>query len=80
MVWKEINGRLCTEIKCQDFKEALLLFNEIATIAEKLNHHPDFKIYSYRFLSIEVYSHETNSITPKDYELVKEIDVIAGQK
>ena len=80
MVWKEINGRLYTEIKCQDFKEALLLFNEIATIAEKLNHHPDVKIYSYRFLSIEVYSHETNSITPKDYELAERIDHVLDGK
>ena len=75
MVWREINGRLCTEMKCKDFEEALLFLNEIAAIAEKLNHHPDIKIHSYRFISIEVYTHDTNSITEKDHELKKEIHV-----
>ena len=73
MVWREINGRLCTEMKCKDFEEALLFLNEIAAIAEKLNHHPDIKIHSYRFISIEVYTHDTNSITEKDHELTKAI-------
>ena len=75
MNWEELDGKLCTEIKCNDFKEALLLFNEIAKVAEKLNHHPDIRIYSYRFLSIEVFTHDTNSITEKDHELKKAIDL-----
>tara|TARA_B100001115_G_C15735599_1_gene358584 strand:- start:525 stop:788 length:264 start_codon:yes stop_codon:yes gene_type:complete len=75
MVWKEINGKLCSEIKCHDFKEAVLLFNEIAKVAEKSNHHPDIKIHGYRFMSIEVYTHDTNSITEKDYKLKKEINL-----
>ena len=75
MVWREINGKLSTEIKCQDFEEALLFLNEIAKVAEKRNHHPDIKIHSYRFVSIELYTHDTNSITEKDHELKKEIRV-----
>ena len=75
MNWEELDGKLCTEIKCNDFKEALLLFNEIAKVAEKLNHHPDIRIHSYRFLSIEVFTHDTNSITEKDHELKKAIDL-----
>ena len=41
-----------------------------------MNHHPDMKIYSYRFLSIEIYTHDTNSITQKDYDLSKQIDLV----
>ena len=76
MVWKESNEKLCTEIKCKDFKEAVLLLNEIAKVAEKSNHHPDMKIHSYRFLSLEVYTQETNSITEKDHKLALEIDLL----
>jgi 4a-hydroxytetrahydrobiopterin dehydratase len=75
MNWEELDGKLCTEIKCNDFKEALLLFNEIAKVAEKYNHHPDIRIHSYRFLSIELFTHDTNSITEKDHELKKAIDL-----
>jgi len=80
MNWKESNGKLVKNIKCEDFEEALALLNKIALVAEELNHHPDLKIYSYKFLSIEIYTHDTNSITPKDHKLVKEIDLILSKK
>lgn len=80
MNWKEANGKLCRNVKCQDFAEALVLLNEIAAVAEKFNHHPDLKIHNYRFLRIEVYTHDTNSITPKDHKLAKEIDLILSKK
>ena len=79
MNWEESNGKLVRNIKCQDFKEALEILNIIAVIAERINHHPDMKIFSYKFLSIEVYTHDTNSITEKDYELAKEIDLVLDE-
>ena len=80
MNWEESNGKLVRNIKCQDFKEALEILNTIAIIAERINHHPDMKIFSYKFLSIEVYTHDTNSITAKDYELAEAIDQILDGK
>ena len=74
MNWEEIDGKLVRNLKCQDFEEALALLNKIAMISESINHHPDMKIFSYKFLSIEVYTHDTNSITAKDYELAEAID------
>ena len=79
MNWEESNGKLVRNVKCQDFKEALEILNTIAVIAERMNHHPDMKIFSYKFLSIEVYTHDTNSITEKDYELAKEIVLVLDE-
>jgi 4a-hydroxytetrahydrobiopterin dehydratase len=79
MNWEESDGKLVRNVKCQNFKEALSLLNKIAVIAESINHHPDLKIFSYKFLSIEVYTHDTNSITAKDYELTEEIDLILDE-
>ena len=76
MKWTETESKLMKTIKCQDFNHALAILNKIAVIAESMNHHPDLKIYSYRFLSIEIYTHDTNSITQKDYELSKQIDLV----
>ncbi len=76
MNWTETESKLMKTIKCQDFNHALALLNKIAVLAESMNHHPDMKIYSYRFLSIEIYTHDTNSITQKDYDLSKQIDLI----
>ena len=76
MKWTETESKLMKTIKCQDFNHALALLNKIAVVAESMNHHPDMKIYSYRFLSIEIYTHDTNSITQKDYDLSKQIDLV----
>lgn len=76
MKWTETESKLMKTIKCQDFNHALALLNKIAVAAESMNHHPDMKIYSYRFLSIEIYTHDTNSITQKDYDLSKQIDLV----
>jgi 4a-hydroxytetrahydrobiopterin dehydratase len=76
MKWTETESKLMKTIKCQDFNHALAVLNKIAVVAESVNHHPDMKIYSYRFLSIEIYTHDTNSITQKDYDLAKQIDKI----
>ena len=80
MKWTETESKLIKIIKCQDFNHALALLNKIAVLAESMNHHPDLKIYSYRFLSIEIYTHDTNSITQKDYDLSKGIDEILSKK
>ena len=80
MKWTETESKLMKTIKCQDFNHALALLNKIAVLAESMNHHPDMKIYSYRFLSIEIYTHDTHSITQKDYDLSKQIDKILNTK
>ena len=80
MKWTETDSKLMKTIKCQDFNHALALLNKIAVIAESMNHHPDMKIYSYRFLSIEIYTHDTNSITQKDYDLSRQIDLVLIRK
>ena len=80
MKWTETESKLMKTIKCQDFNNALALLNKIAVLAESMNHHPDLKIYSYRFLSIEIFTHDTNSITQKDYDLSIQIDEILNTK
>ena len=80
MNWEKLDGKLVRKENCLDFSGALALLNKIAVIAETINHHPDMKIFSYKFLSIEVYTHDTNSITAKDYELAEAIDKILDRK
>ena len=80
MKWTNSEGKLSRKIECQDFNDALALVNKIALIAEELNHHPNLNIYDYKWLKIEVYSHDTNSITQKDHQLTKKIDIVLEQK
>ena len=74
MKWTNSEGKLSRKIECQDFNDALELVNKIALIAETLNHHPDLKIHNYKFLTIDLFTHTTNSITEKDILLSQKID------
>lgn len=71
--WSEQNGKLVAVFKCRDFKHALALLNSIGDIAEKLQHHPDVGIRDYNEVFVSTVTHDTNSITEKDYELAGEI-------
>lgn len=73
--WK-IKKALVLEVKLDDFKSVITLVNKIKDVAEKLNHHPNLHIHDYNELQIEIYTHEKNEITEKDFELAKEIEKI----
>lgn len=65
--------KIILEYTCENFQDALDKVNLIWKVAEKLNHHPDILLHSYKLLKIEIYTHETDSITQKDLELRKQI-------
>jgi 4a-hydroxytetrahydrobiopterin dehydratase len=71
--WKIIDNKLYREINLNNFKEVVLVFNLIAFLAEKLNHHPDLEIY-YKKIIIKLFTHSSNSITDKDIQLASLIE------
>ncbi|KKU63787.1 MAG: pterin-4-alpha-carbinolamine dehydratase [Candidatus Amesbacteria bacterium GW2011_GWC1_47_15] len=56
--WKPEKGKLVRELILEDFDAAVKLVNRIAVIAGELDHHPDIRIYDYKKLRIELYSHK----------------------
>lgn len=61
----------------ESFKEALNFVNIIAEISESLNHHPNISI-SYNKVSLEIFTHDINSITDLDFNLAKKIDELSS--
>ncbi|MFB6305906.1 MAG: 4a-hydroxytetrahydrobiopterin dehydratase, partial [Flavobacteriales bacterium] len=43
MSWKEQNDRIVKEFEFKDFKEAFAFMTKVAFLAEKHQHHPDWK-------------------------------------
>ncbi len=72
--WKEENNSLVKEFKFSDFKAAIVFINQVAEIAEHLNHHPEItNIYNKVILRLS--NHDAGDIvTDKDRELATEID------
>lgn len=72
--WNKIDSKLTITKKCNDFKHAVSLVNEISDIAERHQHHPDIGIKNYNELTITTTSHDEAKLTEKDYQLATEIN------
>ncbi len=72
--WRIVAGKLQREFEFANFKETIAFVNTVAEIAEDMNHHPDMLIHSYKKLTVEVWTHEAQSTTNKDYELATQIE------
>lgn len=73
--WKIKNERLCRDFKFKNFPEAISFMVAVSFEAEKLNHHPEWRnVYSTVF--VELITHDTNSITDKDYALAEAFDAV----
>ena len=73
-MWKEENNKLQQTFTFEDFVEAFGFMSKVALIAEKMNHHPEWKNV-YNKVEITLTTHdEGNTITEKDRKLAKAID------
>ncbi len=56
------------------FMEGIEFVNGLATIAERLEHHPDIHI-RWTTIRLEIQTHDEGGITPYDIELAEQIDI-----
>ncbi len=77
--WVEAeNGDAMTRaFKFGDFVEAFGFMTKVALIAEKIDHHPDWK-NSYNRVEITLTSHDAGGLTARDIALAEAIDRLAG--
>jgi len=57
----------------ETFMKAIHFINEIAALAENVDHHPDL-IIKYNQVNVLLTTHDAGNITNKDYDLAKMID------
>ena len=72
--WLIKDGKLTRTYQFANFILTIDFINALAQIAETQNHHPDLTLFAYKNLKIEIYTHDKDSITTKDYELAKAIE------
>ena len=71
--WELKDGYLTKIFSFDDFMDSVNFVNEIAPIAEKQQHHPDLTI-EYNKVTVRLRTHDQDSITEKDFELVNKIE------
>lgn len=75
-MWREENNKLKRTLKFKNFKEAMAFMNQVAEVAEEVNHHPWWSNV-YNKIEIELTTHDAgNTVTEKDIDLAKKIDQI----
>ncbi len=72
--WKEENNLLQREFTFKDFKEAMDFVNNVADVAEEVQHHPDIFIHDYKNVKISLTSHDAGKVTDKDHDMAERID------
>jgi 4a-hydroxytetrahydrobiopterin dehydratase len=61
------------EIIFKNFVEAFSFMTSVAIMAEKADHHPNWK-NAYNKVTIALNTHDADGLTDKDFKLAKEID------
>jgi 4a-hydroxytetrahydrobiopterin dehydratase len=74
-VWLLKGKFIHKEILFKDFIQAFSFMTSVAIIAEKSNHHPNWKNV-YNKVNIALNSHDADGLTDKDFQLARDIDQI----
>ncbi len=76
--WELVQGKLHREVKFPDFVQAFGYMSQIALLAEKLNHHPEWSnVYSR--VTIDLQTHEVGGISDLDFELAMAANRYLGE-
>jgi len=75
--WSLVNGHhLARRFLLADFRQALVLTNQIGNLAEQEGHHPDIRL-SWGTVEVTIYTHKIDGLTESDFVLAAKIDTIA---
>jgi 4a-hydroxytetrahydrobiopterin dehydratase len=78
--WSEVAGRdaIARTFTFRDFNEAFGFMARVALVAEKSDHHPEWRNV-YKTVEVTLATHDAGGVTEKDIALAKAMDAIAGQ-
>ncbi|NUN99987.1 MAG: 4a-hydroxytetrahydrobiopterin dehydratase [Saprospiraceae bacterium] len=78
-MWTEANNQLSATLTFKDFSAAFAFMTEVALLAEKMNHHPNWSNVWNR-VEIHLSTHDAgNTVTEKDRKLAAAIEVVYGK-
>jgi 4a-hydroxytetrahydrobiopterin dehydratase len=75
-MWQEVKNRLQATFHFKDFAEAFAFMTEVAFLAEKQNHHPNWSNV-WNTVEIHLTTHDAgNIVTDKDRKMALAIDAV----
>ena len=76
--WEARPGALFRSVKAPSFLAGIRLVDEVAEVAEQLNHHPDIDI-RWRTVSFTLSTHVRGGVTQYDVDLARRVTAVIDQ-
>jgi len=77
--WELKDGKIVKSFQFSSFMDAIEFVNEIARIAERLDHHPIITI-NWKTVKLSLKSFDVDAITKRDISLAEEIEKLIKSK
>ncbi|HEU4513145.1 MAG TPA: 4a-hydroxytetrahydrobiopterin dehydratase [Nocardioidaceae bacterium] len=75
--WTQEGDTITRSVEAPTFMEGIRLVQQVAEVAEDLDHHPDIDI-RWRTVTFRLSTHSAGGLTAKDLRLATDIDKLAG--
>lgn len=74
--WKREGKKIWRKYKFKDFDEAMNFINKMADIAREEDHHPDFQLYEWNNVTVELWTHAVGGLSENDFIVAAKINKI----
>jgi 4a-hydroxytetrahydrobiopterin dehydratase len=75
--WSREGDSIVREWRLNDFAGAIAFVNQVAELAERVNHHPDILVHGWNRVRLTLSTHSAGGLTEADFSLASEIDRLA---
>lgn len=75
--WIVERDRIRRDYSFSSFLDAMNFVNQVADLAERQRHHPNIRLHEWRFVELELYSHNEGRITPRDVQFALALDALS---
>lgn len=76
--WKVENGWLVKKFRFKQFMDGIGFVNQVAAIAEEMDHHPDVYI-RFGLITVSLMTHEAGGITERDFTQATRLEALAAK-
>ncbi|HSE72455.1 MAG TPA: 4a-hydroxytetrahydrobiopterin dehydratase [Nocardioidaceae bacterium] len=77
-LWTQDGDAIVRKVKADSFMDGMRLVQQVAGVAEDLNHHPDIDI-RWTTITFRLSTHSAGGLTAADLRLAGDIDRLAGR-
>ena len=74
--WTLEGDAISRDVSLSDFAAAIAFVNDVAGVAESLDHHPDILVHGWNNVRLTVTTHSEGGLTAKDFELAAGVDAL----